>query len=316
MAGEDLTAYSLSGSKVKTDSYSQIVGRTLMAQAHLALKNSKKAHAYALEYLLEKPDYNYPSGGDENAMDDYILKKMFTDEYDEDTEYDPEWIFPGWMGFKCFGIKAPKDYQMKLLTLEDIHVDEKKSGSRRHARSEKKKEEDAKREMANTKRGIAHGATQKDLAVISQKEEDQKQRETEKNVYVLTTMITSVQKDIQFAFNMLQLEDKGSIEFDLGKDEISNLRHKLKELQSDLEALAKIKRQTPHQVANILGVKRSNTAISTHGSESSSTNFHSPLNDTVFNEDLDHNFHSPLNNTDYNEDLAPSQLDLEFNTPH
>ena len=43
-------------------------------------------------------------------MDNYISKKMFVEEYDEDIEYDPEWIFPGWIGFKCFGIKVPKEY--------------------------------------------------------------------------------------------------------------------------------------------------------------------------------------------------------------
>jgi hypothetical protein len=113
-----------------TGSHGIMNGRNVMDAARLALKNMKKALAFALEFLEPGPEHGYRSGTNESDLDAYVLKKMSmeknakptagprddkvtcNDENDnnDDTEEGTnsslvrnEKLFAGWLAFKCFG---------------------------------------------------------------------------------------------------------------------------------------------------------------------------------------------------------------------
>ena len=187
VVNESITGEFLSRVKLNSESGSLLKGRTVRTQAQLALLNTKKAFAYALGFLQGPPEYEYPSGQNEDDLDTIVMEKMYADEYGVEAEFDKEWIFPGWLAFKCFGLKAPKTFRSTLMTLTDVQKD----ASRRDARAECQKEKDGKRDLENGSRGIPLRATRKDLAVMAQKEMDLQKQEKETTVVVYTSMISS-----------------------------------------------------------------------------------------------------------------------------
>ena len=256
VSGVEVTMQSVSGATLK-DLETKIPGRTLMTYAKVALKNAKKAYAYALGYLGEAPGYDYPSGMNEDDLDKHVLMKMFYEDHDKGEEFDEQWIFSGWMAFKCFGIKAPQDYRINLLAIEDGPKDG--TGSRQQSRLEKKKGKDEERNLSNRKRGVPYGATEKDLVLIAQKEEDQKQRYKDSKMVALTSTITTKQRDMSFALELLKLEDKDCPAWEEQKAYIKVLSQEVKSLQVELLDLFSAPRETPQEIVQILGAKRSRT---------------------------------------------------------
>ena len=294
IANVTLTPHSLSRATLKLNCKAMISSRTLFNSAMLGLKNMKKAYAYALAFCEPGPGMNFPSGTTERDLDIHVLRCMYKEmskntsregsdcgdnsgggEDDvsttgnDDSNFDDEWIFPGWMAFKCFGPMAPAKYQISTLELGDWKGANKKESGRCHARQQQKMEGNITRDVeicrTNSRRGITFGASKKDLAVLAQNEADRQLCVNEQKAYGLTSLIRSVNQQISAGIQMLQIYKEGSDHFVEQRGEIIQLKQQLREYEKQLKMQLVVECETPDEVLEVLslgrGVKRSNENI-------------------------------------------------------
>jgi hypothetical protein len=237
---------------------SLMAGRTLLDSANLCLKNMKKAQAFAYEFLGPPPLYEYSSGTNELDLDEFVLNKMFLElkgaspgikvSTVDDGEgckviaRPSEWMFPGWIAFKCFGPKAPETYQSTLIELGEYRGGPRAEAGRAFARSAgvRGNTRETERDLPNGTaiREISTSAfTQNErMAIIAQNRADTAQRQYSDQMIGLSTLISSCNKEIAAAIQLLQYEEKDSQEFLAQKEEIIVLRKKLKDYKLLLES--------------------------------------------------------------------------------
>ena len=95
------------------------------------------------------------------------------------------------------------------------------------------------------------------VALLTQRMETR--RPTQQGPTIKNAPITSKQNEMSFALELLKLEDKGSLAWEEQKACIKVLGQEVKSLQAKLLDLFSAPRDTPEEIVQILGAKRSRT---------------------------------------------------------
>jgi hypothetical protein len=283
-------------SRAKHTSPALITGRTLHYNATtMTLRNLKKAQAFAIEFCGNpEEDYPYPSGKNEDDLDEYVLDKMYTelcsqkdgkagneenednDDEEEDDEIkeggkdggrDPGWIFPGWLAFKCFGLKGPDPkHRMSLLSLGDYKGND---AGRSGCRSENIKKKEEIREFQNNKRGVPTGAA-KDAAIIAQEDMRSEESHLQNKMLAVTSLMNTTTKEIASTVTLLQTFKEGTVMHEEALKDYKALKINLTKFKTQLEELSSVERRVPETVESFLCIpqaKRQKQSSTTQDAE-------------------------------------------------
>jgi hypothetical protein len=150
-----------------------------------------------------------------------------------------DYIFPGWVAFKCFGPMAPECYRLTVLETGGLSKEKTKAGSRTNTRKEAALDKDYERDNGKSgspyKRGIRTGATKKDVASIALAADASDQRAREGEMLALTQSLASKNKRCDLLLRLANLHPEGSINRKNKMDEVEEVLDDITHLETKME---------------------------------------------------------------------------------